>query len=100
MVEQTEGKEVRPTWKTRTEPIDARIEVNSSYEDAEWMQFVESAPGATPAHLIEWRDLIAESSVTSPCIELRGAAGKYAACCPRFWSVVRFSARTLSPCRF
>lgn len=36
------------------------VEVSSTSGSAEWSAFVDSAPDATPAHTIEWRDLIAD----------------------------------------
>ena len=37
----------------------SRIEVSSKFGEAEWTSFVDMASDATPAHAIEWRDLIA-----------------------------------------
>lgn len=70
--------------ETRTDSADARIEVSSDFADADWRRFVESAPDATPAHLIEWRDLIAGVFGYEPVYRVAKRRGQVCGVLPAF----------------
>jgi serine/alanine adding enzyme len=71
--------------ETRTEAAaNTRVEVSTEFEDAQWRQFVESAPSATSAHLVEWRDLIAEVFGYEPIYAVATRGGEICGVLPAF----------------
>jgi len=64
--------------------VGAPIELDSVFDDAEWMEFVESAPDATPAHLIAWRDLIHGVFGYEPAYRVARRDGRICGAMPAF----------------
>lgn len=71
--------------ETRTDTAaNALVEISSRFDDSEWRRFVESAPGATSAHLIEWRDIIAEVFGYEPIYTVATRGGHVCGVLPAF----------------
>lgn len=60
------------------------IEVDSVFDDAEWTEFVESAPDATVAHLIGWRELIHRVFGYQPAYRVARRDGRICGALPAF----------------
>jgi FemAB-related protein (PEP-CTERM system-associated) len=63
---------------------DTRVEVGSEFDVSEWRQFIDSAPGSTVAHLIEWRDLIAEVFGYEPVYRVARRDGRICGALPAY----------------
>lgn len=61
-----------------------RVEVGSEFDVSEWRLFIDSAPGSTVAHLIEWRDLIAEVFGYEPVYRVARRGGRICGALPAF----------------
>ncbi len=70
--------------ESRADVFDARMEVSSEFVDDEWRRFVASAPDATPAHMIEWRDLIAGVFGYEPVYRVARRNGRVCGVLPAF----------------
>ena len=64
--------------------VGAPIQLGSEFDDAEWTEFVESASGATPAHLIAWRDLIRDVFGYEPVYRIARRDGRICGALPAF----------------
>ncbi len=64
--------------------VGASIQVGSEFDDAEWTEFVDSAPDATPAHLIAWRDLIRGVFGYEPAYRVARREGRICGVLPAF----------------
>lgn len=64
--------------------LNAAVQIDCEFEDEEWVDFVESATDATPAHQIVWRNLISDIFCYEPAYRVVRRDGQICGALPAF----------------